>query len=99
MVRQAVGFIKKMPASAAEKADLFEQLATQITKHSGGSWTAARSRGADGSFIFNGEYRHALIIAPGGGVFRGYIKHIGTQFKIMKPFALQPIYSGLKEVQ
>ncbi|PRQ02174.1 RHS Repeat protein [Enhygromyxa salina] len=82
--------------TAADKATAFEGMATQINKLSGGSWSAARSAGADGAHIFAGEFGEALVVSPSGALFRGNITKNGSEFGVGAGGKLQPIYSALK---
>ncbi|WP_428266729.1 RHS repeat-associated core domain-containing protein [Haliangium sp.] len=97
MLGQAIGHVKRLEGTAAQKADLFEDLAAQISRHSGGSWGAARDVGADGSFIFAGEYGEALVISPTGDLFRGSVAKIGEQFTL-EGVKLKPVYDALKGI-
>lgn len=47
------------------------KLGQQITKLSGGSWSAARVVGADGAEIFVGTFGEALVISLPGSFFVG----------------------------
>ncbi|NVB39957.1 hypothetical protein G6O69_19085 [Pseudenhygromyxa sp. WMMC2535] len=96
MLGQAVGHLKQMGGSAADKAATFEGMAGQINKLSGGSWSAARSAGADGAHIFAGEFGEALVVCPSGALFRGNVTKIGSEFGVGAGGKLQPIYSALK---
>ena len=51
MLGEAVGQVKGLQGTAAQKADLFGGLAKQITQQSRGGWNAARGVRADGSHI------------------------------------------------
>lgn len=71
MLGQAMGHLKGMKGSAADKANAFEQMASQISQKSVANWSAARGLGSDGSHVFLGEAGEALVISPQGQVFRG----------------------------
>lgn len=78
MLGQAISHVRALPGTAAQKADLFQQLGSQITKLSGGSWTAARGVGTEGSHVFLGGAGEALVINPAGQLFRGSLQTGGV---------------------
>jgi hypothetical protein len=78
MLGQAIGHVRALPGTAAQKADLFQQLGSQITRLSGGSWTAARGVGTEGSHVFLGGAGDALVINPAGQLFRGSLQTGGV---------------------
>jgi len=96
MLGQAVRHLKGMGGSAADKAKVFEGMAAQINKLSGGSWSAAWAAGADGAHIFAGEFGEALVVSPTGALFRGNVTNIGSEFAVGAGGKLQPLYSALK---
>ena len=71
MLRDAIGHVKALKGDAKQKADLFENLAGQINKLSGGGWSASRSVATDGSHVFLGEAGEVLVIDSAGALFRG----------------------------
>jgi hypothetical protein len=71
MLGQAMRYVKECQGSAAQKADLFEKLASQVNELSHGNWSATRGMGTDGSHIFLGGRGDALIIDSKGALFRG----------------------------
>jgi len=81
MLAQALRQIRALKGTAAQRADLFESLAGEITKQSGGTWSAIRGTGLDGSHVFLGEAGEALVISPEGGVFRGSISTGGVHME------------------
>jgi hypothetical protein len=78
MLGQAISHVKGLSGTAAQKADLFQQLGGQITKLSGGSWTAVRGLGTEGSHVFLGGAGEALVINPAGQLFRGSLQTGGV---------------------
>jgi RHS repeat-associated protein len=95
MARQAARNVAAMRGSAAEKANAYQNMAGQINKLSGGSWSATRSAGVDGSHIFVGERGEALVISPSGGVFRGMINN-PSQFAYGPGGTYSPIYGAMR---
>nr|MBA3406204.1 RHS repeat-associated core domain-containing protein [Gemmatimonadaceae bacterium] len=93
MLKQAVGHLRARGGSASQLADLFERLAVQMDRLTGGSWTASRSVGADGAHIFLGRQGEALVISPTGEVLRGSLKDFTVGAK-----GLQPMYNTLKSL-
>src|SRR6185437_4935297 len=69
MLGQAIRHVKEFGGTAAERADLFEKLASQVNELSHGSWSATRGIGTDGSHVFLGGRGEALIIDSNGGLF------------------------------
>lgn len=74
MLGQAIGHVRGLQGTAAQKAELFQQLAGQITELSKGNWTAARAVGTEGSHVFLGSAGEALVINPAGQLFRGSLQ-------------------------
>ena len=74
MLGQAVRHVQSLNGTAAQKATLFQQLASQINRLSGGSWSAVRGVGTGGSHVFLGEAGEALIINAQGQLFRGTLQ-------------------------
>jgi hypothetical protein len=97
MLAQALNHLKGVSGPAVGKAAVFENLASQISRHSGGSWNAARTVGADGSHIFAGDFGHAVIISPAGEVYLGNVTNF-NQFSYGTA-GIQPNYVNLKPVQ
>jgi hypothetical protein len=93
MLGQAIAHVQAHQGTAAQKADLFERLAGQINELSGGSWSAARGLGTDGSHVFVGELGEALIISPEGKLFRG---SVGTGVRAVAPGKFEVDYSQLR---
>ena len=60
--------------AAAQKADVFQSMASQITKLSSGIWTAARRVETEGSHVFLGGVGGALVIYSSGELFRGSLQ-------------------------
>jgi hypothetical protein len=73
MLGEAIRHLKSLPRDAGLRADVFEALARQIETHSGGTWSAARGAGTDGSTIFLGRQGEGLVVAPDGQIYRGAI--------------------------
>jgi RHS repeat-associated protein len=71
MVGQAVQLVKGLEGTAAQRADLFQNLASQITNITKGAWQAARGAGTGGSHVFLGDAGQALVIDSSGALFRG----------------------------
>jgi hypothetical protein len=71
MLGEAIRHVRSLPRDAAQRADAFEALATQIESHSGGAWTSTRGRGTDGSIVFLGRQGEGLVVMPDGSIFRG----------------------------
>lgn len=65
--------------SAAAKAELFEIRSAEVAKLSGGSWTAVRGLGQEGSHVFLGRAGEALVINPAGQLYRGSLQTGGIQ--------------------
>jgi hypothetical protein len=65
---------------AAQKADLFDQLAQQINKLSGGSWSAVRGVAADGSIVFPRRSRRSTGHQSQGQLFRGSLQSSAVSF-------------------
>ncbi|WP_437778355.1 hypothetical protein [Sorangium sp. So ce1097] len=95
MLGQAIRHVQALEGTAAQRADLFGQLAQQISKLSGGSWSATRSVGADGSHIFAGTFGESLVVPPTGQLFRGSLATPGN-FTVGPGGGLQPVYSALR---
>jgi hypothetical protein len=91
MLGEAIRHIKSLPPDAAQRADAFEALASQIEKHSSGAWNAARGTGTDGSDIFLGRQGEGLVVAPDGRLYRGAL---GRGIAIA-PNGLRPDYASL----
>jgi hypothetical protein len=91
MLGEAINYLKSLPRDSARRADAFEALARQIEHHSGGTWTAARGTGTDGSVIFLGRQGEGLVVARDGRIFRGAI---GWGIDI-SPNGLQPNLNSL----
>lgn len=100
MLTDALRIIRTSGGSAAEKADLFEKLAAQITQRTGGSWRTTRSAGMDGSVIFVGEQiGRVLVVSPRGELFLGNVtKDVGS-FIYHRGGAVTPVYERLKKVE
>jgi hypothetical protein len=88
MLGQATGHVKAFSGTAAQKADLFQQLGSQITKLSNGSWTAARGVGTEGSHVFLGGAGEALVINPAGQLFRGSLQTGGVSIAGVGRYAI-----------
>jgi hypothetical protein len=73
MLGEAIGHLSHVPQDADARADVFEGMAAQIERHSGGAWSATRGTGDDGAHIFLGRQGDGLVIAPDGRVYRGAI--------------------------
>lgn len=73
MLGEAIKHVKSLPRDADRRANAFEALALQIATYSGGSWTASRGTGNDGSHIFLGRQGEGLVVAPDGRLYRGAI--------------------------
>jgi hypothetical protein len=91
MLAEAIAHLRSLPQDAAQRADTFEAMAGQIDQHSGGAWTATRGRGVDGSHIFLGRQGEGLVVAPGGGIYRGALAK-GID---ITPGGLRPDYASL----
>jgi RHS repeat-associated protein len=78
MLYQAVQQVKASSGSAAQKAEMFQQLAGQVAQLSGGSWRALRGVGSDGSHVFMGGAGEAVVISPAGQLFRGALQTGGV---------------------
>jgi hypothetical protein len=94
MLKDALAGLGRLPEDAALRAEVFALQAENISVAQGRNWNAVRQPGADGSSIFAGDYGHAVVISPRGGVYRGNIANSG-QFDLL---AMRPNYSGLREV-
>jgi RHS repeat-associated protein len=70
MARQAMRMTASLPGTAAQKAQLFQALATQISRASQGTWNAVRMGGANGEHVFAGRDR-VLVITKDGNIFTG----------------------------
>jgi RHS repeat-associated protein len=97
MLGQAMRYVQALEGTAAERADLFSQLAQQISSLSGGSWSAVRIFGADGSHIFADTFGESLVVSPAGELFRGSLATPG-HFTIGPGGVLQPVCSALRVV-
>ncbi len=73
MLGEAIAWVKALPRDTAQRADAFEALARQIERQSGGTWSATRGTGTDGSQIFLGRQGEGLVVHPDGRLFRGAI--------------------------
>jgi hypothetical protein len=91
MLGQAIAWVKTLPRDIAQRGDAFEALARQIEQHSGGTWTAARGMGTDGSEIFLGRQGEGLVVHPDGRLFRGAL---GKGIDIT-PKGLRPDFNAL----
>ncbi|MBP8810391.1 MAG: RHS repeat-associated core domain-containing protein [Kofleriaceae bacterium] len=97
MLGQAMRYVQALEGTAAERADLFSQLAQQISSLSGGSWSAVRIFGADGSHIFADTFGESLVVSRAGELFRGSLATPG-HFTIGPGGVLQPVCSALRVV-
>jgi hypothetical protein len=91
MLGEAIAWVKTLPRDITQRADAFEALARQIEHHSGGTWTAGRGTGTDGSEIFLGRQGEGLVVHPDGRLFRGAL---GTGIDIT-PNGLLPDFHAL----
>jgi hypothetical protein len=91
MLGEAIQHVKTLPRDTARRADVFQALATQIERQSGGVWTAARGMSPDGSVIFLGRQGEGLVVAADGRLFRGSIGH-GID---VTPTGLEPDFAVL----
>ncbi len=71
MLGEAIRHLRSLPRDKAQRANVFEALASQIEKHSRGTWAAARGSGVDGSDIFVGRQGEGLVVATDGRIYRG----------------------------
>ena len=71
LFKEALGYVRASTGTAAQKANLFEALAGQITEKTAGSWSATRYAGAEGSNVFVGGAGETLVIDSSGALFRG----------------------------
>jgi RHS repeat-associated protein len=95
MIRDAVNIVKSFKGSPQQKAELLEAFAKQIGQRTGGSWSAVRSAGADGSAIFHGDLGHSIVIKSTGEIFVGTLK---DGFSFGKGGVLTPLYEVLKKI-
>jgi len=96
MLGQAIRRVLALEGTAAQRADLFEDLARQIHQHSSGAWSAIRGTGLDGSHVFLGEAGEVLVISPAGGIFRGSVSTGGA--RVTGTGRFQVDYSKLRGV-
>ena len=77
MLAQAIKILKNLKGTATQRADLFEKLAAQITKHAGGEsvWRTTRGLGTGGEHVFLGSAGETLVIDSAGQLFRGSIQN------------------------
>lgn len=94
MLKDALDGLSSLPGDAALRTEVFALQAENISIAQGRNWNAMRQAGEDGSSIFAGDYGHAVVISPRGGVYRGNIATPG-QFDLP---TMRPNYSGLREV-
>lgn len=73
---------------------MFEDVATQIERQSGGAWNASRGVGTDGSAVFLGRQGEGLVAATDGRLYRGAI---GRGIEISAQ-GLRPDYVGLTPI-
>lgn len=85
MISQAFRHVIDLDGTAAEKANLFERLVAQISELDPGSWSASRGLTADGGHIFLGEVGEAVVISPGGQLYRGSIRRAGIDMGVHPP--------------
>lgn len=78
MLGQAIKHVQGLKGTAAQRADLFESLAGQISQLSKGSWTTSRGIATEGSHVFLGKAGEALVINPAGQLFRGSLQGGGV---------------------
>jgi hypothetical protein len=78
MPAAAIGHLRGIPGSL--RAEMFGQLAEQITKVTNGQWSATPFN-AINARIFAGEYGHALVFDVAGNMFRGNINSPAFQFQ------------------
>ncbi|HXG06237.1 MAG TPA: hypothetical protein VNI77_02805 [Nitrososphaera sp.] len=97
MAREAVQYVKSFPGTAEQKAELFEQLAKQISEKRRGAWQAARMRGTDGSHVFSGQQGELLVIKLNGQVLRGRMQDGGVGFG--QGGTVTPNYSNLRQLE
>ena len=98
MLRQAVEYLKR--ADASSRVVLFQNFVGQIESATNGAWSATTIRLSKGGAIFAGEGGEALVIGPGGRIFRGNLSNIGTEFQLGSPEEpLLPIYRNLREIK
>src|SRR5262245_48276621 len=73
MLGEAITHLRSLPRNADQRAEVFEGMAGQIERHSGGAWNATRGTGTDGSHVFLGRQGEGLVVAPDGRIYRGAI--------------------------
>ena len=73
MLGEAISHLRTLPQDADQRTDVFEGMASQIERHSGGAWNATRGTGTDGAHVFLGRQGEGLVVAPDGRIYRGAI--------------------------
>ena len=73
---------------------MLESLTDELEARTGGAWSAERTLGTDGSYIYTGEYGEAFVIDPQGNIYRGNLG--GDGFTFGKGGVATPIYDHLK---
>ena len=101
MLGEAMGYLKA--AEPAQRIDLFQQFADQITAATGGGWTARRFALQAGGAMFVGDkIGETLVIDPAGNMFRGRIGNVGAgpdaQFNFGPGGTLVPNYPQLRPI-
>jgi hypothetical protein len=94
MGRQAVRMTAALPGTPAQKAQLFQSLANQITTSSKGAWQAVRMAGTNGEVVFAGRDR-VLVVTKDGRIFTGATNGIVAATKE----TVRVMLDVLKEVQ
>jgi RHS repeat-associated protein len=92
---EALGHVGSLRGTGAQKADLFQALATQIAERTGGAFQAARLAGPQGASVFVGRLGEVLVITSEGQLFRG---KLGEGVQVLKKL-VKIDYEQLRAIQ
>jgi hypothetical protein len=95
MYKNAIKKLLESEGTSANKAQLFEELATDISRTWPG-WKAVPAASTDGSQIFIGTQGQVLVISPEGALFNGPVQ---SGLKSVGPELFTPDYSALKPLE
>jgi hypothetical protein len=70
-LQEALQRVKSAIGTPAEKASMFESLASQIAEESNGTWRADRMTTADGAIVFLGRQGEVIVFTKDRGILKG----------------------------
>lgn len=85
LFKEAEGHLLKARGTAAQKAEFFESLLTQVHKKTGGSFNFTLTQSKSGHFVFAGEAGPMRVIDSSGSIFKGNLKTGGIDFVTNEP--------------